>query len=206
MRTVPEDLLAGALDAFPSPVFVLDSLLRIQASNQAARRLGVHHNASHPGDSAGEVLDCIHALEDASGCAHNPGCNKCLLRQTVRSVTRPGETRRQRVRVRIQQFEREREVLMILTVSPFLHRGKTAVLLVLEDVRDLGQASRHLPFCRHCKKLQNTQLDWDNLEGYFKRQWDIELAQGICPDCLKKQFPELMNVRDQAINAAWQRA
>jgi hypothetical protein len=94
---------------------------------------------------------------------------------------------------------------MILTVSPFLYREKTAVLLVLEDVRDLGQTPRHLPLCRHCKKLQNTQLNWDNLEGYFKRQWDIALAQGICPDCLKKQFPELRSVRDQAINATWQR-
>lgn len=48
-----------------------------------------------------------------------------------------------------------------------------------------------LPICSVCKKIRNDQGYWEQLESNFKKHSDILFSHGICPDCLKKLYPEI---------------
>ena len=47
-----------------------------------------------------------------------------------------------------------------------------------------------LPICSYCKKIRNDQGYWSQLESYFGEHADVDFSHGICPECLKKHYPE----------------
>jgi hypothetical protein len=47
-----------------------------------------------------------------------------------------------------------------------------------------------LPFCASCKKIRNDQGAWEVIEKYIKEHSEAEFSHGICPDCVKKLYPE----------------
>lgn len=47
-----------------------------------------------------------------------------------------------------------------------------------------------LPICSHCKNIRNDKGIWDRIELYIHQHSDIKLSHGICPDCVKKLYPE----------------
>lgn len=58
----------------------------------------------------------------------------------------------------------------------------------LQEVRKL---SGLLPICANCKKIRNDKGYWEQLEEYIGQRSEAEFSHGICPDCLKKLYPEL---------------
>lgn len=47
-----------------------------------------------------------------------------------------------------------------------------------------------IPICASCKKIRDDQGYWNELEIYISRNADIEFSHSLCPDCLKKHYPE----------------
>jgi hypothetical protein len=47
-----------------------------------------------------------------------------------------------------------------------------------------------LPICSFCKSIRNPDGAWEPLEGYISRRSEAEFSHGICPDCLKANYPE----------------
>lgn len=48
-----------------------------------------------------------------------------------------------------------------------------------------------LPICSNCKKIRNDEGYWERIENYIKDHSNAEFTHGICPDCVKKLYPEL---------------
>ena len=48
-----------------------------------------------------------------------------------------------------------------------------------------------LPICAQCKRIRNDQGDWEQIESYIHAKSEAEFSHGICPDCLRKLYPEL---------------
>lgn len=48
-----------------------------------------------------------------------------------------------------------------------------------------------LPICASCKKIRNDQGYWTQLELYISAHSQARFTHGICPDCMKKLYPEL---------------
>ncbi|MBF0525733.1 MAG: PAS domain S-box protein [Deltaproteobacteria bacterium] len=48
-----------------------------------------------------------------------------------------------------------------------------------------------LPICSSCKKIRDDQGYWNIIESYISRHSDAQFTHGICPDCIKKLYPEL---------------
>ncbi|MGQ9484081.1 MAG: PAS domain-containing protein [Desulfosoma sp.] len=48
-----------------------------------------------------------------------------------------------------------------------------------------------LPICSSCKKIRNDQGYWEKLENYFRKHSDILFTHGICPECMKKLYPDV---------------
>ena len=63
--------------------------------------------------------------------------------------------------------------------------------------RELASALEHikvlrgiLPICVHCKKVRDDKGYWEQVERYLEAHSELGFTHGICPDCLRKHFPE----------------
>jgi PAS domain-containing protein len=47
-----------------------------------------------------------------------------------------------------------------------------------------------LPICAYCKKARDERGTWQVMEVYLQKHSEVKLSHGICPDCLRKLYPE----------------
>lgn len=47
-----------------------------------------------------------------------------------------------------------------------------------------------LPTCSGCKKIRDEAGNWTQIESYIRKHSEAEFSHGICPDCLKRLYPE----------------
>jgi PAS domain S-box-containing protein len=59
----------------------------------------------------------------------------------------------------------------------------------LEKIRTLRGL---LPICAHCKKVRDDEGYWKQVEVYITEHSLAEFSHGICPDCLKTYYSDLM--------------
>jgi hypothetical protein len=50
-----------------------------------------------------------------------------------------------------------------------------------------------LPICASCKKIRDDGGYWQQLEVYISNHSDADFTHGICPDCMKKLYPEYVD-------------
>jgi hypothetical protein len=48
-----------------------------------------------------------------------------------------------------------------------------------------------LPICASCKKIRDDKGYWSQVESYIQKHSDATFTHGICPDCVKKLYPDL---------------
>ena len=48
-----------------------------------------------------------------------------------------------------------------------------------------------LPICSGCKKIRDDKGYWSQVESYIQQHSEATFTHGMCPDCIKKFFPEL---------------
>ena len=48
-----------------------------------------------------------------------------------------------------------------------------------------------IPICASCKKIRDDSGYWNQIESYIKKHSDAEFSHSICPDCVKKLYPNL---------------
>jgi len=75
-----------------------------------------------------------------------------------------------------KQAEKERETL-ISDLKQALAKIKTL--------------SGLLPICSSCKKIRDDQGYWKQIELYISEHSEAQITHGICPDCLKKLYPDI---------------
>lgn len=73
------------------------------------------------------------------------------------------------------QFEAERERLIAELQS------------ALADIKTLRGI---IPICCHCKKIRDDQGFWNQVESYVSKHSLAQFSHGMCPDCMKKYFPD----------------
>jgi DNA-binding response OmpR family regulator len=47
-----------------------------------------------------------------------------------------------------------------------------------------------VPICANCKKIRDDTGYWNQVEVYVRDHTEAEFSHGICPDCMKKLYPE----------------
>ncbi|MBM4341671.1 MAG: response regulator transcription factor [Deltaproteobacteria bacterium] len=48
-----------------------------------------------------------------------------------------------------------------------------------------------VPICASCKKIRDDAGFWQQVEVYVRDHSEAEFSHGICPECMKKLYPEL---------------
>ena len=66
----------------------------------------------------------------------------------------------------------------------FLIELKTA----LSEVKTLRGI---LPICSFCKQIRDDKGYWSQIESYIQKHSDADFTHGICPECIKKHYPDL---------------
>ena len=62
---------------------------------------------------------------------------------------------------------------------------------VRERTIQIKKLSGLLPICASCKKIRDDQGYWQQVEQYLGEHSDAEFTHSICPECMKKLYPEV---------------
>ena len=79
-------------------------------------------------------------------------------------------------------------VLSLLAV--WLAASLCLLCLRIED--PLDSVREFLPICTSCKKIRDEGELWHHLETYFSEQFAVRFTHGICPDCVRQLYPEVV--------------
>ena len=60
-----------------------------------------------------------------------------------------------------------------------------------EALREIKELRGILPICSHCKKIRDDEGYWRQVESYIQERTDAQFSHSICPDCLKKLYPDI---------------
>jgi hypothetical protein len=69
------------------------------------------------------------------------------------------------------------------------------VILQLQDaLAKVKTLSGLLPICASCKKIRDDKGYWTQIEAYIRDRSEAEFSHGICPECVRKLYPDLADV------------
>jgi hypothetical protein len=102
---------------------------------------------------------------------------------------------------KIVEFSWENEHLEIdelLTVAFFLSFALLAFWVrrwkdLKRALSEIKQLRGIIPICSSCKKIRDDKGYWHQVEAYISEHSDAMFSHGICPECMKKLYPELVN-------------
>ncbi len=67
-------------------------------------------------------------------------------------------------------------------------------LALIQELRDtlahVKRLSGLLPICAGCKKIRNDAGYWQAVEEYIREHSEAQFSHGLCPDCVKRLYPE----------------
>jgi hypothetical protein len=74
---------------------------------------------------------------------------------------------------------------------------KTKLINSLQQtLKEIKTLQGIIPICASCKNIRDDQGFWNKVESYLKKHSDVTFSHGICPDCAKKLYPELVEQGD----------
>ena len=70
--------------------------------------------------------------------------------------------------------------------------AQTKLIAQLEEaLSKVKTLSGLLPICSGCNKIRDDHGYWSQVEGYIQEHTDAQFTHGLCPDCIRKYFPEM---------------
>jgi len=84
-----------------------------------------------------------------------------------------------------EKKEKESEIYRLRNIE--LVKANEKLIEALSEVNTL---SGLLPICASCKKIRDDSGYWEQIEGYISERSDAQFSHGICPECMKKLYPE----------------
>lgn len=183
--------LENLINAIPSVILLVDSDIRIQQMNSTASNdLGLNIRDVYR-KRGGEALHCVHSDEVPGGCGHAEACKECIIRGSVNMAFQGNRVYRKQERMQLRTGDNVSDLHLLVTASPFEFQQERYVLLILDDISELIQLRSILPICCNCKKIRNDKEYWETIETYLSTHIDIKFSHGICPDCVKKLYPDI---------------
>jgi hypothetical protein len=79
--------------------------------------------------------------------------------------------------------------LAILTIIMIVE-----ILLIKRLYQRIKILEGFLPICAKCKKIMHEE-SWDQIEKYISDHSLAQFSHSICPDCMKKLYPEFCKKR-----------
>ena len=78
-----------------------------------------------------------------------------------------------------------------LQLESEVEQRKTLIEELQCALSEVKALSGLLPICASCKNIRDDQGYWSQIEVYIRDHSEAEFSHGICPECIKKLYPEL---------------
>jgi PAS domain S-box-containing protein len=83
-------------------------------------------------------------------------------------------------------------VVQDVTARKKIEDEREALILQLQSaIEHIRTLKGILPICASCKKVRDDQGYWEQVEAYVSRHTDVQFSHGICPECIKKHYPDI---------------
>jgi PAS domain S-box-containing protein len=194
-----QDQLAGIVNSAMDAIITIDAEQRIILFNTAAEQMFRYAAARAIGQSLDQFIpERFHLLH--RDYIHDFGHNGVTSRGAmgalgvVRGLRADGEEFL--VEASISQIEAAGQKLYTVILRDITERKRVEEereeLLVefqaaLAKIKTLGGL---LPICASCKKIRDDQGYWTQVEVYIRNHSEVEFSHGICPECMKKLYPD----------------
>jgi hypothetical protein len=67
---------------------------------------------------------------------------------------------------------------------------KETILKLQQSVDEVQALKGLLPICASCKRIKDEHEQWQVLEVYIQAHSGAKFTHGICPDCMRKLYPD----------------
>lgn len=81
--------------------------------------------------------------------------------------------------------------VLIKAIRYAIERNKLLQELEM-SLKEVKTLSGLLPICASCKKIRDDKGYWNQIESYISKHSEAKFTHGICPECTKKLYPELI--------------
>lgn len=61
-----------------------------------------------------------------------------------------------------------------------------------QTLKEIKTLQGIIPICASCKNIRDDKGFWSKVESYLKKHSGVQFSHGICPDCAKKLYPDLV--------------
>lgn len=82
-------------------------------------------------------------------------------------------------------------IVRIVVFSSFAYLVNKVTLQKRELEKEIMTLKGILPICMFCKKIRNHDGIWETLEVYISKRSNAEFSHGMCPECAKKNYPDI---------------
>jgi len=84
------------------------------------------------------------------------------------------------------ELELEREKRYFLASQ---ENSRELIARLRDAFAEVKTLSGMLPICSNCKKIRDDKGYWDQIEHYISSHSEAEFSHAICPDCVRKLYP-----------------
>ena len=89
---------------------------------------------------------------------------------------------------------KDRELHAVLEMAFYKHQMEEERARLINELQTalakVKTLSGLLPICASCKKIRDDEGYWHQVEIYIRDHTEAEFTHGICPECVKKLYPD----------------
>ncbi len=86
--------------------------------------------------------------------------------------------------------ELERSILVARARFEDLRELQRMNLNLQDTLAHVKRLQGILPICMYCHKIRTDKASWKQMEAYITQHSEATFSHGICPECMKRRFPE----------------
>ena len=167
----------------PHDLVLLDIFLPGIEGYEVCRRLKKDENTAHIPILmiTGGAVEADEAIEKSSSVGAMDFISKPIRSIDLLSRVKSALTIKQKHEMLLEELERR--IQAENSMELLIHELQKALA-------EVKQLSGMLPICCHCKKIRDDKGYWSQIEEYIKNHSEASFSHGICPDCIKKYYPE----------------
>lgn len=183
------------VDRLSDGMLALDESDRIVDMNRTARAILGADKADVIGQRAVAQFGQLHSL--IRRLRNSPDT------QTDITITQNGVARHYELQISPLQEQRGRLTGWLVVMHDITARKQAEterekliaeLQVALNKVKTL---SGLLPICANCKKIRDDKGYWHQVEAYLQEHSDVDFSHGICPDCARLLYPDLLLDEEQ---------
>jgi hypothetical protein len=79
----------------------------------------------------------------------------------------------------------------LATIKKLLEIEKDLSRSIRATLEEVKMLKGFLPICSSCKNIRDDRGYWEKIELYIEQHTDAEFTHTLCPDCMKKLYPDV---------------